>query len=70
MHKDVSGHLTPREAAERLNIELGYVYQLLWRRKLKGVRVGTRWYIPEESILARELERKENNGRRRNKALR
>jgi len=70
MRKDISGHLTPREAAERLNIEIGYVYQLLWRRRLKGVQVGTRWYIPEESILAREIERKERNGRRRIKALR
>jgi excisionase family DNA binding protein len=48
---------TPREAAQRLKVELGYVYHLLWSGRLPGVQRNGRWLIPEAAIAEREKGR-------------
>jgi hypothetical protein len=44
---------TAVEAARRLNIELDYLYGLLWTGKLLGKKVNGRWIVSAEAIEAR-----------------
>jgi excisionase family DNA binding protein len=52
-------HLSAVEAARRLGIGLDYLYSLLWTGKLKAHKVGKRWRIPAEAVVARLKERAE-----------
>jgi excisionase family DNA binding protein len=51
--------LTVRETAARLGIGLQFVYVMLWDKRLTGRKEGSRWFISEASVVARE-KRKEN----------
>lgn len=42
-----------REAAQKLNYTMKYIYDLLYTGKLHGQKVGRQWRIPVESVDAR-----------------
>jgi len=46
-------HLTPREAARRLNISLDYVYKLVWADQLEAKKIGRQWRIAVDAVDAR-----------------
>lgn len=50
--------LTPREAAQRLEIGLDCIYAALWAGKLEGRRIEGRWLIPAQAV-ERRLQAKE-----------
>lgn len=45
--------LTPAQAAQRLCIGVQRLYDLLHSGKLRGVKRGTRWVVPESAIVER-----------------
>lgn len=45
--------LNPREAAKRLGVGMPRIYALLYSGKLRAVKHGTRWAIPEHAIEER-----------------
>jgi len=47
--------LTPNEAAQRLHIGIQRLYDLLHSGKLRAIKRGTRWAIPESAIVERQL---------------
>ena len=47
--------LTPSEAAQRLQIGMQRLYDLLHSGKLRAVKRGTRWAIPESAIVERQF---------------
>lgn len=50
--------LSPRDAAQKLNIGLQRLYVLLYSGKLRAEKQGNRWLIPA-SAIAERLERVE-----------
>jgi excisionase family DNA binding protein len=52
-----TNQLTVRQVARRLNVQMTYVYTLLWSGKLAGKKIGSRWYTPE-SVVADYEQRK------------
>jgi len=48
--------LTPSQAAQRLRVGVQRLYDLLHSGKLRAVKRGTRWAIPERSILDRQKQ--------------
>lgn len=51
-----NGMLNVREAAIRLNIGMGYLYKLLWEKKLAGHKAGNRWLVSEAAVEARRKQ--------------
>jgi excisionase family DNA binding protein len=54
--------LTPREVAIRLNVSLGYVYHLVWAKKLPAERTRGRWLIPVDAVEVRLKAKEAANG--------
>ena len=42
--------LTPAEAAQRFRVSVDTIRRLLRNKKMRGVRVGGQWRVPEESV--------------------
>jgi excisionase family DNA binding protein len=55
--KTTDTQLTVRQVARRLNVQMTYVYTLLWSGKLAGKKIGGHWYTPE-SVVADYEQRK------------
>lgn len=51
-------HYTTDEAAEKLGIKRTGVLKLIERKKLKGERVGSQWFIHKDEIARYQRERK------------
>jgi excisionase family DNA binding protein len=49
-----SNEVSAAEAARRLQIELDYLYRLVWSGKLSGRKVGRTWRIPFRAIDERK----------------
>ncbi|HTM87483.1 MAG TPA: helix-turn-helix domain-containing protein [Terriglobales bacterium] len=50
----MSNEITPREAAQELNVGLDRVYRLLYSGKLQARRDEDGWHIPVASIQSRK----------------
>ena len=48
--------LSPREAAQRLNIGMQRLYALLYSGKLRASKRGNRWAIPAGAVAERERQ--------------
>jgi excisionase family DNA binding protein len=53
------GFMSVRAAAERLQVNMQFVYLLIWNRKLTAHKEGNRWLISESSVAARIKQQKE-----------
>lgn len=49
--------LTVEEVAQYLGVAVTTVYRWLWSKKIKGIKVGPQWRIPE-SFLAEFIDPK------------
>lgn len=49
--------LSPREAAQQLQLRLDSVYSLIWAGKLKAHKLDGHWRIPVEAVEARLKQR-------------
>jgi excisionase family DNA binding protein len=45
--------ISVRQAAQRLGVGLGHLYQLLWAGKIPGRKKDGEWLIPEGAVAAR-----------------
>jgi excisionase family DNA binding protein len=50
--------VTAREAAQMLDVNLQFLYQLIWSGKLAGRKVERTWRIPKSVVEARRKERR------------
>jgi excisionase family DNA binding protein len=48
-----TNEISAREAAKRLGVGLGHVYQLLWTGKIPAQKRDGAWRIPSDAIEAR-----------------
>ena len=51
-------HYTPSEVAKKYNLKEGTVRKWLYKRELRGIKIGGLWRIPE-SALQEFLKQKE-----------
>jgi hypothetical protein len=54
--------MSPRDAAQKLDLRLDTVYALLWAGRLRGQKREGRWYVAADSVTERLKARKSHAG--------
>ena len=49
-HDERTEFLTPQQAAKLLNLPTHKVLRMIHRKKLRAVKLGTRWRIPKSAL--------------------